>query len=285
MEESEKRHSVEVQKINNEKVKPVKLPDEQTLPTKGRKLFDNCYSNIFICAKKKSGKTVLIHKILKDCIDRDTRIVFICSTIHKDSTYKYMIEKFGKRHSVETYESLTENKESIIDRVLNYTDASEVEETPPPPPPPVPGMRFSDIDILPMIPEEPKKQKKEKKRLAPEIVIVLDDLGQGLRIPSVGDLLKKNRHYKSKVIISSQYPNDLTPQALKQLDYCILFKGHSEDKLKLIHKHLDLAVPIEIFIQMYKTAVKEKYSFFYIDPINVEFRINFNTRIKLPDSM
>ncbi len=45
---------------------------------------------------------------------------------------------------------------------------------------------------------------------------------------SVSCLLKQNRYFKSKVILSSQYPNDLDIPVHKQIDYWLIFKGHSE---------------------------------------------------------
>ncbi len=260
-----------LKKINNVTVTAVPLPNETRLPVKGEKLFQNAYANIFICARKRSGKTCLIFKILKSCVGRDTRVVFIVPTVNKDSTYDVMIDWLSDRgNEVETYESLKEGKQSVIESVLEQTGGgaeAEVKQKPPP-------CTFINFGV-PDEEEELPVTKKEK-TLAPEIIFVLDDLGSELRHKSVANLLKKNRHYRSKVIISSQYVNDLEPSAIKQLDYWIGFKGHSQDKMKLIHKHLDLATPFDRFYEMYKIATKDPYTFLYVDTVKELFRKNFN---------
>ena len=91
--------------------------------------------------------------------------------------------------------------------------------------------------------------------------------------------MKANRHYKSKVLVSSQWPNDLTPSALRQLDYCILFGGHDDAKLEKLHKDMDLSIPLGQFIRMFREVTKDKYNFLYCDVTNDEFRKNFNRAI------
>ena len=50
---------------------------------------------------------------------------------------------------------------------------------------------------------KPRKPRKSKHQ-APEYMIIFDDLKSKLKSRSLLDLLKKNRHYKTKLIISSQ---------------------------------------------------------------------------------
>src|SRR4051812_31180254 len=76
-----------------------------------------------------------------------------------------------------------------------------------------------------------KKKPKPQKHVAPDIIFVLDDLSTELRYKSVATLLKSNRHYRCKVILSSQYLHDLEPQSIAQLDYMLLFGGQTLDKL------------------------------------------------------
>jgi hypothetical protein len=49
-------------------------------------------------------------------------------------------------------------------------------------------------------------------------------------------LLKWNRHYKAKVIISSQWLHDLLPESRKQIDLFLIFKGFPAKKLAEIYK-------------------------------------------------
>ena len=67
---------LQLKKINDIAVKPIiqrKLPKELIL---GYDYFPTLYSNIYICSKRKSGKTTLIYNILKHCTDKKTNVVF-----------------------------------------------------------------------------------------------------------------------------------------------------------------------------------------------------------------
>src|SRR5690606_31578406 len=123
--------------------------------------------------------------------------------------------------------------------------------------------------------EEEEKEKKPKKH-CPKHIFIFDDIGNELKLPSIAQLLKTNRHLKSKAIISSQYLNDLSVKGRKNIDYWLLFKGHTLEKLEIIYKDADLSIPFEDFVEMYETATEKQYNFFYIDCRDDEFRINFN---------
>jgi len=63
-------------RINREVVKAVALIDKQdTRPVKGSALFRLAYANIFLCARKNSGKTSAIYKIIKECSGRNTTVI------------------------------------------------------------------------------------------------------------------------------------------------------------------------------------------------------------------
>jgi hypothetical protein len=94
-------------------------------------------------------------------------------------------------------------------------------------------------------------------------------------------LLKKNRHFRSKILISSQHLNDLLPEGRKQIDYFILFRGHPMKKIEEIHRDADISIPLDEFYRVYKFATEEPYSFLYVDSASGEFRRNFNTLIEL----
>ena len=83
-----------------------------------------------------------------------------------------------------------------------------------------------------------KKGKKEKKSkyLTPEYIIIFDDLSSELKSKSLLSLLKFNRHFKAKLIISSQWLHDLLPESRKQIDLFLIFKGFSEEKIALFYK-------------------------------------------------
>jgi hypothetical protein len=131
-------------------------------------------------------------------------------------------------------------------------------------------------------PVDRPKRKKEK-YIAPEFMIIIDDLSSELKSKHLVSLLKMNRHFQMKCVVSSQYPLDLLPEARKNMDTVILFKGHTEQKLETIYKDLDIGLPFELFVKLYKNATREKYSFFYIDCRNDVYKKNFTHVYHIPD--
>ncbi len=127
--------------------------------------------------------------------------------------------------------------------------------------------------------KDSQRASKKPRKLAPEVIFVFDDMASQLKDPNVTQLLKTNRHYKSKVIISSQYLKDMLPEARRQIDYWIMFGGIPEEKLETIREDADLAVSQPEFSAIYHFATREKYNFLYIDATNGTFRRNFNTSI------
>jgi hypothetical protein len=264
---------MELKQINNMKVNAIPIKKVNPDNVKGKDIFEELYANIFICAKKKSGKTSFINKILNECMGKDTKLIIFCSTINKDASYRHIIKKWKKKENeVITFTSIVEDKENQLKQLIeqltinseSYSDNSESSSS-------------SEFEYIKTGTKEEKPKKKRKpKYIAPEIIFIFDDLSTELRNKEVASLLKKNRHVKAKLILSSQYPNDLEPSSLKQLDYLILFAGHTIVKLDKLHKDVDLSIPIDRFIELYRDATNDKYGFLYIDCINGKFRKNLN---------
>ena len=257
-----------INKVTVERV-PIYGGEKDNRPIKGEELFSEIYSNIFICARKQSGKSSVIYTILKKCTTKDTKILAFVSTLHKDNTWlqiQHMCSKKGLYF--EGHTSLKDDEG--IDQLDLFIKAEQE-----PPPEEEPETKLLLLD------DEPEKERKSKsKYLGPEWIIILDDLSTELKAKSLVSLLKKNRHLKAKVIISSQYLNDLLPEARKQIDYFLLFGSLHEDKLKTIYKDADISVDYDEFKRLYQNATKEKYNFFYIDTRKDEFRRNFNYLIE-----
>jgi len=106
-----------------------------------------------------------------------------------------------------------------------------------------------------------KKSKKSKYR-APEYIIIFDDLSSELKSKSLTSLLKFNRHFKAKLIISSQWIHDLLPESRKQIDLFLIFKGFPDKKLIEIYKDCDSGVPFETFLKVYNKRLKRLIPFF-----------------------
>ena len=269
-------------KINKEKVKKVKLASEDDLrPIKGSDLFPELYANIFLNARKKTGKTSAIFKIIKECGSKETTVIVFCSSLNKDATWKSIREMCEKKHypfigHTSLHEDGVDQLELLIDllkeEAKNEEEESEDEEDKKTRKKLSKAVKFDeDSDD-----EDTKKKKKKPKYRAPEYLIVLDDLSNELKSKSLVTLLKMNRHFKAKIIISSQWLNDLLPESRKQIDYTLVFKGQSKKKLEEIYTDCDISVEMDEFFDIYQQATQMEHSFLYIDGRRNEFRRNFD---------
>lgn len=255
--------------LNKVKVKPLVVSQADTSTIKGADLFPGLYYNLFICSKKKSGKTSLINTILQKCTDKRTIFFVFCPTVNVDQSWKEIVKYLENRgNAVNTYTEIMDGKVNILNEIvdqLSTPEEPEEEEEKP-----KSKLKF----------DEPKKKKEYKpKKISPEIVFIFDDASEMLKNPAVSTLLKKNRHLKSNVIISSQYLHDLQPMSIKQLDFFICFKSFSEDKLEIAHKVLDLSIDFDKLWSMYQHCTSKPYSFLYVNVRTEEFRCNFNKKL------
>ena len=97
-----------------------------------------------------------------------------------------------------------------------------------------------------------------------------------LEIPQLLNFLKTSRHYKAKVIVSSQYIHDLSNSCIKILDYTLIFKSFYREKLLVLFESLDLSIDFELFEQLYQDATAQPFNFLYVDSRDNTYRKNFN---------
>lgn len=330
---------ISLKKINDEIVTPFKISGgADTRPVKGEKLFSEVYSNIFLCARKKSGKTVVIQKIIKECVGKNTTVLAFCSTVNKDSNW-IAIKKWCAKHKIpfEGFSSIREHKLDFLDSFIHRLEEEAEEEQLDPDEEsgsdldePVQRMKSHatsgkysqggkkkqlnffggkhqkqdydsaeselssadegdnffgggnddiqhDMAQRKLFDKKPKTSMiKKEPYQSPEYLMVFDDLSHELKLPSLVSLLKKNRHYKLKVILSSQYLNDLKPESCRQMDYVLLFKGQSDDKLAKVIKDCDIAIDLPTLKKIYDDATTPEFGFLYIDVRNDQFRRNFD---------
>lgn len=260
---------IKIKKINRETVKPIPIPYIPPENRKGYELFPELYANIVLVARKKSGKTCTIFKILKTCASKRTKMYFFASTVHKDDNWKHIVKYFKKKgNEVEIPLSFKDVLPPMIEEMK-----LEIEDEDKPKKPKVRVIEGGD--------DEPEKKPRKEKKISPEIIFVFDDQGNEMRSPMIYELLKMNRHFKCKCIISCQYVNNLTPESLKQVDYFLVFGGQSVDKLEKIHKDADLPIEFDLFIRLYQNATQDKFHFLYIDTRDVTFRKDFTHRYEL----
>jgi hypothetical protein len=277
-----------IKRVNNEDVKPVQYgegeKDVDKRPVKGADIFPENFSAIFFCARKKSGKTLTIQHVIKNCATSETRVIAFVSTLHRDKTWR-SIEAMCEKMNVkfDGYTSLvdSETKENILDGIVKTLEA-EVEKQKAQPAAAAASSR--PLILLDTDPSTKEKKKKKPKEQAPKIIFVLDDLSDQLKSPVVTKLIKNHRHFKSKVLLSSQYWNDLDLQARQQINYFLAWRGlgNSVDKLMEIYRNLGLTVPFPLFAVIYSECTKLQYNFMYVDVENSQFRRNFTHKIELP---
>ncbi len=298
------KHSVKLKQINQQYVTAIPIPDEDKRPIKGYDICEEVYANIFLCAKKKSGKTSALFKIMKECSNKSTVLIVFCSTAYKDKNWIQIRKYFKKKKmDIRVYTSIYEDGEDQLSNLIedlkadakDEEDAKEAKEDEEPEEEldrcddilkRLTNMHLCSIGRGHEVPEEEredhkKKKKKKDKYLAPEYIIIFDDLSSELQSRSLLSLMKFNRHFKSKLIISSQWLHDLLPESRKQLDLFLIFKGFPEDKMKLIYKDCDSGIPFDTFYDIYKKATKRPHSFMYIDTRADEFRRNFDCKFIL----
>jgi hypothetical protein len=137
-----------------------------------------------------------------------------------------------------------------------------------------------------LFPKEKAVERKERKpkRLSPEYVFIFDDLGNDLRHASITQLFKTSRHYRAKVIVSSQYVHDLSNSCIKNLDYTLIFKSFNREKLLVLFEALDLSIDFELFEQLYLDATAQPFNFLYVDSRDNKYRRNFNREYYIKDT-
>ena len=276
---------MQTKEINNIKIKPVVHLALESHEILGYDYFSTLYSNIYICSRRRSGKTTLIYNILKHCVNKRSNVVFFCSTIHRDSTYKLILEMLEKKKvNVMTFDHFLNGKENILTGIIeglnNDLETKEQEKI---------KKDHDNIDpkpIMDLFPKEKAIERKERKpkKLSPEYVFIFDDLGNDLRHASITQLFKTSRHYKAKVIVSSQYIHDLSNACIKNLDYTLIFKSFNREKLMVLFEALDLSIDFELFERLYLDATAEPFNFLYVDSRDNTYRRNFNREFLIKDT-
>ena len=287
---TEKVSKLATKKINNVKCQMIPSDrEEDKRPIKGYEMIPNLYANIFLCAKKNKGKTTVIWNIINRCAGRDTAIVAFVSTLNNDTSWIKIREKCEERGlpfigftgimspDGDQLEALIESLQKKAGEEVESKDEKESVG--------IPGTTIIEYMPTPS-PSAGSGSSKPPRRLpyrAPEYMIIMDDLSSELKKQSVAALLKKNRHFKTKVIISSQWLNDLPPEALRQINIMCLFQGFSISKLEEFHKKANLGIPLIDFVDMYNDATKEPYGFLYVDTDTGVYRNKFDQQYKVDE--
>jgi hypothetical protein len=267
------------------KIKPYKLIVPEEGKHQGANMYP-LYRNLFICARKKSGKTHLLGRILENMSNKMTNVYIFCPTVEIDPTYKHIIESLEKKKvNVVTFKDIVEEGVNNLQMVMQLMREEIEEENKPV------EEEEEKIEKNPIIKtgtgEEEEKIKKERKpkKIANKNIIVIDDSSHAIHLPVIESLLKTNRHFKAMVIISNQSVVGLSPASRKQFDDIILLPSHRADKLKTLYQDMDLNITFEEFYEMYKDVTKEPYQFLNINVRNSTFRKNFEFNIMVGEGI
>ena len=102
-----------LKQINKQHVKAIPIPNDDKRPIKGYDICEEVYANIFLCAKKKSGKTSALFHLVKNCAGRNTIIVVFCSTAYKDKNWIEIRKYFeNKGMDIRVFTSIFEDGRS-----------------------------------------------------------------------------------------------------------------------------------------------------------------------------
>lgn len=271
--------TIKFKKINNKKVKPIKTSNDlDKRPHRGKELMNEPYPNIFLVAKKKSGKSNVVNMLVKERACKNTKVHIFCSTAFIDDTYIDLMEWLDKK-GIEYYPTTSIKDADGFDQVNDILEEDEHWINPPKEDGKEKNPELLDLD------EKPEKsRKKPSKYKELRRIIIFDDLGKAMRKPSVEILFKKNRHIRSMVLASSQSITDLHPDAIGQVDYTFAFKNHNDEKLLELYEKLNLGLDFKDFLRLYKTVTGDlnRFDFLYISRFE-EFRKNFDEAIILND--
>lgn len=268
---------ITIKKINKVKIKPIDIQRIDDKKIKGKELFNQLYFLCAIFAKKKSGKTTIVNKIIDSCTNKLTTVIFFVGSGSKDASYDSIRNKLNERGIVNLfYDSFKDGEGDHLEQVINYMKCDEEEDEDSAQHKKI-KHKFVKFESDSEEEEKPRKPKK----LAPEFLIIIDDMGQAIRNKKLAQLLKIHRHCKASIVLSTQNIKDLEPQQIEQLDTILLLRNIPMDRLEYLHNKSNLATPLNTFLDLYKNATKEKYNFLYIDTVDETYRKNFNHQYNL----
>ncbi|EGG14410.1 hypothetical protein DFA_12182 [Cavenderia fasciculata] len=191
---------IKLTKINNVIVEPIKLP-QPPKNVKGSELFNQLNANILVCAPKNSGKTVVIKKIIDECTNKQTNVLIFCATVHNDHSWLEIQKDLDKRGiTFMAFTSIYDDKANVLEAFIQSLQVK-------------PNENSKSLILTNNIVAEKSSSKKE---VAPDYLIIFDDLSNELKDPSITKLMKIQRHFSTKIIISTQSWKDTSSHIRKE---------------------------------------------------------------------
>lgn len=272
--------SLKEKRVNNYQIVLPKSDKKKEEKWKGQDLFDVRWFVMGIIGKRKSGKTSLIYTLLKAFSRRNTKVIFFVPTFWKDASYE-QIRQFCESKNIGF-----SNFGSIVDEGVNNLSIMMkiFEDTPP-----EGENKEQPLDVSKHLSITPISSDPADREARPEdfeYIFVFDDISTELRDKALQKLVKNSRHYKAKIIISSQGATDAHPNLYSQLDYLCLFKNLNTDSLKHIFDKIEPNIDYDEFVKLYFQITETKddrglNSFMLIDRSRNEIRKNLDKVVHL----
>ena len=289
--------------LNNDPIK-VKKPN---IPQSNNKDLPRCFFNMLLVAQKHSGKTFLLAKLIKNY--QKTKILDDEGNIHKVRVILFAPTAFSESNKIFETSNVVPNDIHVNysdDQLLNVLDEIKQENEE------IKEYKkklelyekfkrvkniheLSDDEVLELHMFKFNKHHIEKPKHEHERVnfLIFDDIigtnngafrksGSALQ-----NLIIKNRHHFTNVILTTQYIKSINPIIRENIDIWVLYK--SQNKKSLIDKIYELVsgvVSEQHFIELFEHATEKPYSAFVIDnhketPKENKFKINWNTIIRI----
>ena len=87
---------MKVKKLAKVEMEVIPSPAYDKTNILGYDLIPWMYANIFLAGRKFSGKTTVVFNILKNCTDKDTKVVIFANTINSDANWVFIKEWLSK---------------------------------------------------------------------------------------------------------------------------------------------------------------------------------------------
>jgi len=124
---------MKVKKLAKVEMEVIPSPSYDHTNILGYDLIPLLYSNVFIVGRKNSGKTTVVFNILKNCTDKDTKVIIFANTINSDSNWIFIKDWLSKhKYTAECYTSIMDGKTNLLEQMVaefQEVDRKDQEQT------------------------------------------------------------------------------------------------------------------------------------------------------------
>jgi len=289
---------VKVQTIKGRGVEPITKPKvHKSFPCDD--ILEDAHGAISVFAPSNSGKSVVVSNLVKWLTEKRPKkheVIIFSKTLNFESegTYRELIKELRKKGvKVEAFDNIERQiprptdfnpsrviHESLITplferlkkEAIEYQESKE-RKKPTEAQMAERGPRLTErgTEQCVQVHKKPSEAVKEEFRYK---IIVFDDIAGATRgNEPLNEFIKMARHYKARVILSSQSLVDASKTFREQIKTLILFRGLDEDRLRTIYEAMHPAPSFDEWVETYHTLLEprddskaEKYAFLVVYP-------------------